>query len=395
MRCRVGPQRPPPAAPRSILVLGYNAIGDLIFFLPVLEGLRRQWPRARIVFLADGPPLIDEIAPQSGFCDEVWFREWEYPPHDRAADIRRRIRAASFDWVVLSLASPAHDYQGSLGAVPLRAGHCRPLQPSRQGWAWPRRLWWQLRYGLVVGEFARRAILNRKAWVPADGEHALLRNLRLLDVLAVPRPPLQRPAFPLTEANRAFAAQALASLDPGKKKVAVHLGPPCNPYFKIWPAERFAAVCRSLAAQMPADIIAVGSEAETASLQRARQAFPGLHSRVGECSFLDSCALIAGCDLFLSNDTGPAKAAMALGVPTVTVFGPTDPGEVGVIWDPQRHLEVRTGIECSPCVRLGMAKAGPGVINYSNCGHHNCLQQLDADAVLAAIRAKYPALFSA
>ena len=75
LRTRIKPQATPPDEPRRILVLGYNAIGDMIFFLPVLEGLRRRWPQARIVWLSDGRELVDEFLPGTGLCDEIWFRE--------------------------------------------------------------------------------------------------------------------------------------------------------------------------------------------------------------------------------------------------------------------------------------------------------------------------------
>ena len=130
-------------------------------------------------------------------------------------------------------------------------------------------------------------------------------------------------------------------------------------------------------------------------MEAVRGICPGARSWVGRTSLMETCALLARCDLFVSNDTGIAKAAMALGVPTATVIGPSDPGEIGIFWEPEKHLEIRTGIRCSPCARLGMAKTGPGVLNYSNCGHHDCLQKLSVDMVHAAIRAKYPALFSA
>ena len=113
---------------------------------------------------------------------------------------------------------------------------------------------------------------------------------------------------------------------------------------------------------------------------------------VGKTSLLEAYAVIESCDLFLNSDSGLAVAAMALGIPTATIWGPVDPLEFGPAWQVERHLAVRREIACSPCARFGMAKEGRGVLNYRVCGHHDCLRRLDVDAVFRALRDKYARL---
>jgi len=64
-------------------------------------------------------------------------------------------------------------------------------------------------------------------------------------------------------------------------------------------------------------------------------------------------------------------AARALGVPTVTLFGPTAPGahELG-----PRQRAVALGLSCSPCSAHGQRRCP--------LGHHRCLRDLSADLVL-------------
>ena len=64
-----------------------------------------------------------------------------------------------------------------------------------------------------------------------------------------------------------------------------------------------------------------------------------------------SAALVARTDLFLSIDTGPMHLAAALGVPTVGLFGPTNPRHHGPWGEPGRSVVLRTGIACSPCAK--------------------------------------------
>ena len=387
------PEREAPAEIRRILVLGYAAIGDLIFFLPVLEALRRHYPGAKIVFLANPYATTRELVPAMGLADEVWLWEWEGPNAGDPADILRRIRGAGFDLAVLTLSSPAHYFQAALRDIPLRAGHCCAFDWPRPLWARPGAAWRLLKRGFITGEFARRALLNRRAWIERGSEHAVRRNIRLLDALGLPRPASDRPALPRPQPCRSFAEEALKGLASDKKKLAVHLGPPSSQYHKIWPAERFAELCARLARDMPAEIVLVGTGEEAGKIEQLRAACPGLRSVVGRASLLETFAVLGACDFFIGNDTGLAKAAMALGVPTITLFGPSDIIEIGAVWEAEKHLEIRTGIPCSPCARLGMAKESADGLSYLSCGHHDCLLRLDVDFAYAAIRRKYPGAF--
>lgn len=379
---RLAVKRPPPAQPfalNRILILGYAAIGDMLFFLPVIEGLKRGFPKARLTFLANESPVSRELLPATGLIDDFWSCDWEGPEAGRQRRlINQRIARERFDAAVLTLSSPAHYFQEGLRRIPLRAGHLRPLEPQGFLKAWPR-----LRRALVTGEISRRLLLNATARVGVGAEYALERNLRLLEALGLPIPsPAPKPAIPLSAETKRWAKESLAGLVPGKK-IAVHLGPSRNQYHKMWDAERFGLLCARLAAAFPVEFVLVGSSEEQESVALARRAHPLPHSWVGRCSLLETFALIQACDLFLGNDTGLAKASMALGVPTTTLWGPTDPAEVGAPWDPEKHLDIRTGIACSPCVRLGMAKED--ALNYLVCGHHDCLGGLDVEPAFRAV----------
>ena len=76
--------------------------------------------------------------------------------------------------------------------------------------------------------------------------------------------------------------------------------------------------------------------------------------------------------LFLSNDSGPMHLAAALGVPTLAVFGPTDPTETGPLGPRARF--VREPVECSPC----MLRECPI--------DHRCMTRVSADSVCQAAR---------
>ena len=90
----------------------------------------------------------------------------------------------------------------------------------------------------------------------------------------------------------------------------------------------------------------------------------------GKTSLGGLAALIARLDLFISNDTGPAHLAEAVGTPSVTLFGPADPRR----WAPlnaARHPIIRVPVACSPC-------------SYWECPiDHRCLRRITPDMALS------------
>lgn len=337
---------------RRILVLGYAAIGDLIFFLPVLEALRARWPKAKITFVANPYPTTRELLPATGLVDEIVLIDWEA----RRSRGTAPLKAECFDWAVLTLSAPAHYFRSVLSNIPVVAGHHRTLEGT-----WPQKL----KRGIVTGEFARRLLVNHVAAPPTTGEHALHRNLRLLDALEIPHAPAPRPKLPVGSFSR-------------DSFVAVHLGAPNNQYRKMWAPERF----RELLSRFPGtEFVLLGGREERSV---ARGFGSNVTNLTGELGLLDTFAALKKAKLLISNDTGLAKAAMALGTPTVTLWGPSDPKEYGTIWEPEKHVDVKASDLCGPRTFMGMAR--PGV--KPACGHENCLEALTVDRVEAAVRSK-------
>ena len=90
-------------------------------------------------------------------------------------------------------------------------------------------------------------------------------------------------------------------------------------------------------------------------------------------------ALLEQADVLVSGDSGPLHLAIALGRPTVAIFGPTDPIVSGPYRAPKTVL-LRHDLPCSPCYRLD---------NVADCplGHTLCQWLISPDAVYGAVRA--------
>jgi ADP-heptose:LPS heptosyltransferase len=81
-----------------------------------------------------------------------------------------------------------------------------------------------------------------------------------------------------------------------------------------------------------------------------------------------------GCRLFVGNDSGISHMAAALGIPTIAIFGPTDP----VLWSPRGNkvVVVRKEIECSPCPQE----------KFLRCQRAECLYRVEMADVLERLK---------
>jgi len=103
---------------------------------------------------------------------------------------------------------------------------------------------------------------------------------------------------------------------------------------KAWPAERWGALARAIAAQMPeARIVLCGARAERRHVEaiRAGAACPQLVSACGELPLARMKALLELAHSMVSVDTGPAHLAAAMGCPLVVLFGARWPSQ----WAPR------------------------------------------------------------
>ena len=91
---------------------------------------------------------------------------------------------------------------------------------------------------------------------------------------------------------------------------------------KTWPAERFLAVARRLAAQDLEPVFLGGPGDDLAPFHEYRT--------ISGAPLKQVMSLLRGASLFVGNDSGPAHMAAAFGLPVVVLFGPSDP----VIWAP-------------------------------------------------------------
>ena len=147
---------------------------------------------------------------------------------------------------------------------------------------------------------------------------------------------------------------------------------------KEWPAENYGALIDLLARREDAEVVLVGAPSERAKCEEVAAASKaGAMVAAGHTNIGELIALLSLCDGFIGNDSGCMHLAGALGIPTVAIFGSTNPNRTGPL-GPKTRVIYRK-LECSPCLA-----------RTCRFGHYNCLTQIEpaelADA-MAAMRA--------
>ncbi len=150
------------------------------------------------------------------------------------------------------------------------------------------------------------------AWV--DGVHDSERWCRLVEVAT---------GSPVDRRDRLVAYAGDGSPD----RVIVHPGAAAPA--RRWPVDRFARVARHLA-QVGYRVVVTGSSDERPLGVAMARICPDIDVQSGRTDLAGLVDLVAGARLAVSGDTGVAHLATALGVATVTLFGPSSPA----VWGP-------------------------------------------------------------
>ena len=266
---------PTSSSVERLLVVTLSNIGDLVLTTPVFEALAATYPGQLIDVIGDArSSALLRAAPYVG---EIYNYDKRASLSEHLAFLRR-CRARRYDLV-----------------VDLRTVH----------------LGWLLR--------ARRRLRKRERRVP--GRHAVLEHFSALRPLlgAAAEPPPCR--IHLARAAQQRAHELLSGL-PGTRWLAV--APGANYAGKKWPREDFANLLRRAAHDVDA-VVLLGSAQDMVDTECLASAGGPARDFAGRTSLLEAAALLARCQVFVGNDSGLGHMAAAVGVPTLTVFGPGDP----------------------------------------------------------------------
>lgn len=148
---------------------------------------------------------------------------------------------------------------------------------------------------------------------------------------------------------------------------------------KNWPVPSFVEMARLLQKEYGVAIYLFGSQGDREGCEAIRAALSatagagGVFNLAGRTTLVEMGGWFSRMRLVVANDSGPLHMGVALGVPVVTFFGPTDPRRTGPYG--AGHHVLRSGVDCSPCFdkKCRLARV-------------ECMESITPEQVMRAVR---------
>jgi lipopolysaccharide heptosyltransferase II len=299
--------------PFRILIRSGNWLGDAVMSVLAVRAIKSGRPDAQITIAAPSKiasmwelvPEVNEIVP--------------LPNKSLPATVRSIRRQPRFDVAILFPNSLRTALEIWLSGVPRRVGY--------------------------RGHF-RSCLLNQMIPEPPRREtieHQAVRYLWIAQEAGAETPDAQRPTLnaQLADSNQ------LSTINHQPLKIGLCPGAEYGPA-KRWLPERFAEVAAAVSGKLSVQWILFGTPKDITVGETIASALgDSCVNRIGQTMLEQLIDELRECRLLLTNDTGTMHLASLLGVPTVAIFGSTDPRLTGPLDD--RHIIVRHQVECSPC----------------------------------------------
>lgn len=349
--------------PQSILIVKLSAIGDVIQTLPMVEALKRQFPRARIDWVVEedasnlllSHPRVDRviISRRKSWVKRVLKPGEFWKTLGEVSRFVRDLRSQHYDWVI--------DNHGIF-----KSGLLMLLSRGR------RKIGFQASAGIAEeGSY----FFTHERYKPLSIErHALERYLDLVSQMGVQIGPTSL-HFPVPPDSLKQAEALLRQKGFGSRPLVV-LHPVAKWETKQWPAENFARLISALA-QEKATVVITGSPQDEGPVREILHQAGGesikVLNLVGKTNLMELAGIFSLSDLVLSPDTGPMHLAAAVKAPLIALFGPTAPWRTGPYGNNPRII--RKGLPCSPCFK-------------KRCQTVECMNSISVEEVLDAVGQK-------
>ena len=338
---------------RRVLVLRHRAAGDLLLTTPALRALRAGLPQARIdVLVSRGMGALLEDNPDVDHVIEI----------DRTSVVSQlrhytKLLAGRYDLVLDMVSNPRSAFMAALTRAPIRVG----FDLKGRSWAYTVRV--------------PREPVGPAGPVVRYAPEASLDLVRAIGLA----PRGLKLTFQVTADARERMDAWMRAHGLGSRALVACL-PAGTWSTKTWIPERFSAVMDRM--HGTADVVWLWGPGEEPLARACQSRMSEPSTLAPPTTWVELAALLERSSLLVSNDSGPKHLAVALGIPTVTIFGPTNPGA----WQPPTgpHAAVEaTGLPCLHCNETRCPLPGDRYLK--------CMRDVTVDQVVTAGQARLAA----
>lgn len=364
-RCKLSHRKP-----GAILVIATRRIGDVLLTTPVLRSLRQAYRTAKIdIVVFEG---TEGCLTANRDIDKIIAVREGAPLREQLRTVRQLFRR--YDLAVSTLSGDRPIFYAWMAGK-----EC--IGPVEKG---SKHLW-------------KRLLLDRHVLFDNVDTHTVTMNLSILAPLDIRQIPEVMATWTEEEAGQ---ARQLLPFDADQEPYAVvHVYPKFS--YKMWHQEGWIKVIGWLKSRGFRIVLTGGKGAEElAYISQLCRSLPVDNVNVaGKLSLGGVAYLLSRARVYVGLDTAVTHMSAALGIPTIALYGPTNPVKWGPLprsntlpaKSPYRRkgpqlvenvFLVQGKDDCVPCHEEGCERN----INSSS----KCLQNIDASEVIAAIKELLP-----
>lgn len=321
----------------KILFIRLRFIGDCLLTTPAIRALRKNFPKARISYLAESESA--KVLTSNQHIDELLVLNKEL-----ANEIKliKTIRKDKFDVVFDFFGNPRSALITYLSGAKHRIG-----------------------FDYRGRRYCYTKIIKNSSNVIPDAIDVYLNALASVDIL----PHGRKLELPINEDSLIKAKTFLKENVIGSKSL-VGIFPGASWQAKRWHKERFAELADRIIENLQADILIFEGPKENGLAREIAKAMKHKATIVTNVSLQELSAMLSLCKVFISNDAAPMHVAVAVGTKTIAIFGPGEPQ----IWFPYTeygHIAIQRKIDC--CRKDICEK------------NHECMSAITVDEVFGAV----------
>ena len=323
-------------------------LGDVCMSAPVFSVLRQKYPYAEISFLSGrtaqeiflGNPDVDALVhnPLDIYLDAVLSGQ----------PIKHEKLLQDIFQITATLREAKYDLLINLQVLPMSASLARLCSPKRT-------------IGMSLTEDGM-PVLSGNAWtaylfcVSANlfRKYNLLHRTRIFSLMVdetesfTPGPSVHIHPNAVRRVQSFFDHAGIED-----KHRVIGLNPMSGTPIRQW--GHFDLLARRLSDELKARVIVFGAPSEANQVDEIARRAGSNVIKATEFTLQELMAAICGCDLFITNDTGPMHLASILGRKVLALFGPTSFREVGPWGTEYQVLQASSCHECysQSCIRPG------------------------------------------
>jgi ADP-heptose:LPS heptosyltransferase len=290
---------------------------------PALRAIRTNFPKSYIAFLVEKES--SDILTFNPYLDQLIILERKrYRNPFYFLEKILQIRKKQFDLVIDFLGNPRSAYLSFLSGAKRRVGFNLP--------------WRRFFYNIIMKSDQRP-------------KYTAVHKLSALQALGIEGFDMKLDFFIPDEAN-IFAERFFEENGVDQSNLIISISPTSRRHFRRWSLERFARLADWLISRFKATVVLVWGPGEREVVEKVKDLMKEEALICWETKNLFQLGgIVKKCDLHIGNDNGTKHIAVALGKPTISIYGPQDP----VSWthpDSSGHKFLKRKVDCPDCDKI-------------------------------------------